>query len=135
MNGSCISHERCMQVGKKNISKFSSLYVSKPKIVKTNILSTRNLKKKAKANFRYFHVFCEWAQKISEKKKCLLLRTIHETFPHNNFHLSKRKKLNIICLIFYFFRNIIQKKNIFICHEISTMKFLDLNDIYFIYVY
>jgi len=68
MNGSCISHERCMQEGKKNISKFSSLYVSKPKIVKTNILSTRNLKKKAKANFRYFHVFCEWAQKISEKK-------------------------------------------------------------------
>jgi len=133
MNSSRISRETCRQEEKKNIPKFSFLYASKPKIVKTNILSTRNLKKKVKINPAYFPVFCDWAQKISEKKKCLSPRILDQTFSNNNSHLFERKKLNIICLIFYFFRNIIQKKKKSICHEISTLKFLNINDFYFSY--
>ena len=108
MNSSRISRETCRQEEKKNIPKFSFLYASKPKIVKTNILSTRNLKKKVKINPAYFPVFCDWAQKISEKKKCLSPRILDQTFSNNNSHLFERKKLNIICLIFYFMsRNVV----------------------------
>ena len=89
---------------------------------------------------RYFPIFCKWAQKIFEKKKCLLNKIPNKTVSHKFSSLIKKKKFNTICSIFHFFENIIQSKDIFVNRDIliqnfSLMKLLELDDLRFCPMY